>query len=234
MFSAQIGFNKNILEKTGSTKDYYAPWKYTFSKLGSFDDQYNPKYYLLFSACLWSLIAFDIPMTFFIYRRNQLISKFGASISQIFYIIGWIGIILDGCFCTSTKLIKGTQIQYISVHIKVSSAGAIGFALALLNNGVLMFIDQNNIGCIKNSGKKQFKCAKQIIIVAIIMSVILISAAITQSIDTTGQKQWIQYLLGFELWENIIIFAIITSLLWNAMILPIDIQNINLSKQTKE
>ncbi|CAL5973389.1 Hypothetical_protein [Hexamita inflata] len=156
MFSAQIGFNRNILESTGSTKDYYAPWKYTFSKLGSFDEQYNPKYYLLFSV------------------------------------------------------------------------------LALLNNGVLMFIDNNQIRCIKNSGKKQFKCSNKIIIAANIMIVIIISTAITQSIDTTGQKQWIQYLLGFELWENIIIFAIITSLLWNAMILPIDIQNINLSKQIKE
>ncbi|CAL5990740.1 Hypothetical_protein [Hexamita inflata] len=176
MFSAQIGFNRNILESTGSTKDYYAPWKYTFSKLGSFDEQYNPKYYLLFSACLWShhqQLCLLIVMSF-LYLQKKSTNKPIWCFCKLIFLYNWLDRYnFRWLFLRELKIDKRNSniIYYCSYYryILVSSAGAIGFALALLNNGVLMFIDNNQIKCIKNSGKKQFKCSNKIIIAANIM-----------------------------------------------------------------
>ncbi|CAL6038814.1 Conserved_hypothetical protein [Hexamita inflata] len=238
MLSAWLTFNHNIWVTTGSKERYYAPWEYTFSKLGSFDAECNPHFFLLFSACLWSLVAFDIPLTFFMHRHNAIISKPGAIVSSVFYVIGWLGIFLDGCFCSSHRKIGNSNVEFMSIHIKVSGAGMGGFAIALFNNAVLMFRDRftwvKKVKWANHSGRNLYKCHGHVFAAAAIMAVILIVSIICLNLDIKVEKPWMKYVIGGEIQENICICGLILTMVWNAMVMPVEIPTFKAVEETQQ
>ncbi|CAL6013492.1 Conserved_hypothetical protein [Hexamita inflata] len=230
MVAAWVTFDLNVWKRDHSRKNFYAPWNNTFSELGSRDDNKNPKYYLLFSCCLWWLIVFDIPLSFFVYRRNVVINKVAAVTSQVFYVIGWIGIILDGCFCSTMQKIPGTNVVSMDIHVPASTLGMIGFAVALFNNAFNMVRDQTK--CLPkrrwadHQQRKLFK-PKHVFISAIVFLVIAVVALICKiasmilEAQKTPEKHWWKYVIGGCIWENILICALIITIIWNALGLPV-------------
>ncbi|CAL6033068.1 DUF998_domain-containing protein [Hexamita inflata] len=240
LLAAWLTFNRNILLTTGSKSMYYTPWSYTFSKLGSFDPECNPDYYFFFSVALWTLALFDIPLTIYIHRRNKVISKPGAVVSTVFYVIGQLGIVLDGCFCSSHKFILNSKVSFMSVHIKVSGAGMGGSALAIVNNCILMVRDRFKVKRVKwadHSGRRLFRCSGQVICAGVLMTVIFVVSVVFQEMELDTkyiQHEWVKYVAGADIWENICIFALIISIVWNAVVMPIEIPVINTKQEATQ
>ncbi|CAL6082339.1 Conserved_hypothetical protein [Hexamita inflata] len=235
MVAAWVTFDLNVWKREHSRTNFYAPWNNTFSELGSRDDSKNPKYYLLFSCCLWWLIVFDIPLSFFVYRRNVVINKVAAVTSQVFYVIGWIGITLDGCFCSTMQKIPGTNVVSMDIHVPASTLGMIGFAVALFNNAFNMVRDQTKcLGKRRWADHQQRKLfnPRHTYISAVLMSsvcVIALSLTIINLIlkaKHIPEQPWMKYTIGGELWENILICTLILTILWNVLALPVKIPKV--------
>ncbi|CAL6056845.1 Conserved_hypothetical protein [Hexamita inflata] len=228
--AAWVTFDLNVWKREHSRKNFYAPWNNTFSELGSRDDNKNPKYYLLFSCCLWWLIIFDIPLSFFVYRRNVVINKVAAVTSQVFYVVGWICITFVGCFNSTMQKIPGMNVVSMDIHVPAAVLGMIGFAAALFNNALNMVRDQTKCQRKNNQVNQQklfnprhtFIPAIIFLLIAVFALLCKISLMILEA-KKILKKNWWKYIIGGCIWENILICTLIVTLAWNALGLPVTI-----------
>ncbi|HPO12711.1 MAG TPA: hypothetical protein PLI09_04640 [Candidatus Hydrogenedentes bacterium] len=122
-------------------ENHFTIMTHSFSYLGSFDPEHNPKWWPIFSVAMtfWGLST--VPLVFYLCRRFSAISRPAARIGASQLLLGCLGIILVGVIPTGHGIFIGTW-DWGLAHRNAGLMVAITFNLGIFLHEILLFIDK--------------------------------------------------------------------------------------------
>jgi len=109
------------------TQNSYSIRTEMLSALGSFEPQFNPRFFWIFSIAMIYCGLCLIPVMLYIYRRFAAISARGAGAGLVLFLTGSVAIILVGLFPYARTHVYGIPLD----GLHNASAGLVGFTFLL-------------------------------------------------------------------------------------------------------
>ena len=209
----------------------YSIMTHTFSFLGSFEGQHNPRGWWLFTVAMifWGLAT--VPLTFYLYRRFAASSPWGARVGALLMLAGCAGVVLVGIFPDARNPIIGDW-RSTDIHEKAALLIAAGLGLSIPWHGLLVLKDR--FSWIPFGGEGCFDCRRlawpylfwlTITGVAVYFQVKweFVYAEMRAAAEASGTKigsHWSEALntpYSFPLWENVVIYTLFLTLIWLAI-----------------
>jgi len=116
---------------TYPTENHYSIMSHTFSFLGSFTDEHNPRWWWLFSVAMlfWALAL--VPLALYVHARFAALSPWGARIGAGLFLIASVGIALVALFPDAPDPVFGA-VRWTEIHEKGAVLTAVGFVFGIL------------------------------------------------------------------------------------------------------
>lgn len=205
-----------------------------FSFLGSFDEKHNPQGWWLFSIALIFLGIAHIPLTIFFYRRFSVISKHGAALGALLFLLGSVGMILVAFFPESRRHFWD-DLSFGVIHIRIAGFSAMVFGLGIFWHGLLLI--KGWFFMTENTASHSFHYQRLVWPYAFWMLMFLLTAwhliqrhfmyMVLRKAIAAGDAPSVHYFKAFSdsrfslfLWENIIIYTWFIFLIWFSLALP--------------
>lgn len=203
---------------------------HTFSFLGSFNPEHNPRWWWIFSTAqvLWGIT--EIPVVFFLCRWFAGVSRWGAALAAFGLWAGCVGIVLVG-FIPDVRDLWAWGWRYTDVHTLAALlvAAGFGFGLAVLGflTGYGWLRSQGQLPALRAALRRVAKpllfwlCADGTCVFMVLrwegIYAGMKAAAVTAgrpigSSWAEGLKTW----YAFPLWENLAIYALYVTMTWLA------------------
>ncbi|CAL6011283.1 DUF998_domain-containing protein [Hexamita inflata] len=206
---------------TFNLSNSYSILKHTFSLLGSWDSDCNPKGWYWFSAGMCLSFFVEVPIVMYIYQRLKLVNGKLAKWNASFWMVGVSAQFLVGC-CPSTNSLIFGNVKFEDVHNVLAAITFICLLIGAPLNGALVGYDRRN-SCTKIGKKNLFDHRFTDTCMAVIllsMSVSVFICVLGQMIDLLEIKSVPSPVWEFSLWENVIIFTLYLYLIWFPFTLP--------------
>lgn len=124
---------------TYPAENHYSIMSHTFSFLGSFTSEHNPRFWWLFSMAMLFWAVALIPTALYIHARFVALSRWGARIGAAFFLLASLGVALVALFPDAPDPVFGT-VRWTEIHEKGALLTAIGFVLGILwHAGLLLW-----------------------------------------------------------------------------------------------
>lgn len=119
----------------------YSIFTHTFSFLGSSEHFHNPRWWWLFTVAMvfWGIAL--VPLSLYLYRRFSTVSRWGAVVAGIFFLVGSVNICLIGIFPDIPDLFYGDW-SYTEIHERVALASIATIGLGTFWLGGLVLVDR--------------------------------------------------------------------------------------------
>jgi len=211
-------------------ENHYSIMTHTFSFLGAFAPQHNPRWWWIFTIAMIFWGTATIPLALYHRRRFAAISRWGAAIGTGLFLIGSIGTILVGIFPDDRMMIIGNW-RSTDIHARAALLIAAGFtfgilwyALLLLKN--LVFKTNRFFNYRKLAWPYLFWITLTGVGVYFQVKWGFIYADMKAAAKISGQQigsSWSEAMntrYSFPLWENIVIYTLFIFLIWFTLVLP--------------
>ncbi|CAL6032324.1 DUF998_domain-containing protein [Hexamita inflata] len=203
----------------------------TFSFLGSWDSERNPKGWYWFTIGMVLSFFVEIPLLMYVYQRLKHVDLKLAKVSLVFWFMGVCAQFLVGCFPDANSIIFG-KTKFSDIHNIVAIATFLSLLVSAPINGALVAYDRP--GSCKKIGKKNMLNHRHtdicigLVITSICISVIFsilwqVVYPIMYAKDPSIGSNWsaaMNTIWSFPLWENVVIFTLYLYLIWFPFTLP--------------
>jgi len=207
----------------------YSIGSHTFSFLGSWNEEHNPRYWWIFTIAMlfWGLSF--IPIAYYKFTRFQHVSKYGAMFAAFWLAIGGLGIAGVGLIPDVRDNFYGFGVRWTDVHERFTILVVAGFLFGLTTLNVLLNIDRirhRHFGEAHGFGLRSLHWP-------FVMLGIVFAAAIANQLWWSAQyearkaqaelegipigsswKESLHTIYAFPLWEHILIYALAVFIVW--------------------
>lgn len=210
-------------------ENHYSIMSHTFSFLGSYEEEHNPRWWWIFSVAMMFWALSMAPIIQYFYRRFAIISRSGAVAGAFLFSVGSVGIAIVALFPDVKAPIFGVRIT--EIHEKGAILTAIGFVLGILLHGGLLIYNRFST---RHEAFRMRKLAGPYLL----WSGMVFAAAYNQvswgityermkrDAAAAGQQirsSWgesLNTIYAFPLWENLVIYTLFAFLVWFALAVP--------------
>lgn len=207
---------------------HYSIMSHTFSFLGSWDPQHNPKWWWIFTVAMVFWGTATVPLVVAGYKRFRPVSRVGAGIGAALMLLGCIGVIVVGLVPdVRDPFIAGKR--WTDVHEVAAVLVAVGFTLGILWHAGLIVKDR--FGTRRFSHAHGFHLRAFFWPYALWGTVVAVAAAnqirwgllyerrkaAAAAAGETIKSSWgesLNTIYAFPLWENVVIYALFAFLVW--------------------
>ena len=105
---------------------HYSIMSHTFSFLGSYSPEHNPRWWWIFSAAMMLWAVLMLPLVQYHYRRFAAVSRWGARVGAGLFLLGSVGTAIVALYPDATDRVLG-GFRSTDVHEKGAVLVAIGF-----------------------------------------------------------------------------------------------------------
>lgn len=215
-------------------ENHYSIMTHTFSFLGSFDPNHNPRFYWLFTFAMvfWALAI--IPLTLYLHRRFSMISRWAVWPGTFLFFFGALGMFLVGIFPDAHGKVFG-EIRHTDIHQPVALMCFVGYGLGIPWFGLLLVKDR--IVSLVRGAPTIFdhrRVAPPFLIFLVIYSIALyfqikweyVYAAMKKEAAEKGLSigsHWtaaLNTIYSFPLWENVLIYTMFAFIMWLCLVVP--------------
>lgn len=209
-------------------ENHYSIMSHTFSFLGSWSEEHNPRWWWIFSIAMVFWGVATIPLILFAYKRFQLVSRWAAAVGAILMLLGCLGVIVVGLVPDARDPFMGTM-RWTDIHEKAAVLVAAGFTLGILwHAGMIIrdrFTDRHFLhahGYHTRAFLWPFLIWTTVVAIAVgnqirwgMMYEARKTAAL-QSGDKIGSSwgESLNTVYAFPLWENVVIYTLFAVLVW--------------------
>lgn len=207
---------------------------HTFSFLGRWEDYHNPAGWWLFSTAmvLWGVL--QIPLVLYAHRRLRRITPWGTGVSTALLLIGSVSISLVGIFPDVRGEVIGS-LEYRQLHTWAAIAVFVGYALGIGGYGLVILSDRIRNGAdVSAAGLTHGRFTLPF---AFWISVVMVAGyfqgrwgimyarmrAEAEAAGVSIGSSWAESsgtIWAFQLWENIVIYALFIFWVWFMLALP--------------
>jgi len=210
----------------------YSIMSHTFSFLGSWSEEHNPRYWWIFTCAMvfWGVAM--VPITLRIYLRFREISPWAAVVGAFFMLVGSVGVVVVGLVPDAREILYGDT-RWTEVHEIAAVMVGVGFALGILWHAGMILRDRfgerklndgHSLGL--RSFAWPFAMWVGVLAVAVHNQVTWAQTyearkAAAEAASTHIGSSWgesLNTVYAFPLWENIVIYALYAFLIWFALL----------------
>ena len=212
---------------------------HTFSFMGRWEDHHNPQGWWLFSSAMFLWGILQIPLVLYAHRRMQTISCWGARISTALLLIGSVSISMVGLFPDVRGEVIGS-VEFRDLHTWAAIGVFIGYALGIGGYGLLILRDYLAKGRVSRPAGLEHR--RFALPYAFWISAVLVAgffqgrwaatyARMRAEAEAAGQSigsSWAESsgtIWAFQLWENLVIYALFIFWVWFMLVLPRQLPN---------
>ncbi|CAL6002196.1 DUF998_domain-containing protein [Hexamita inflata] len=193
----------------------------TFSFLGSWDSERNPKGWYWFTIGMILSFFVEIPLLMYVYQRLKHVDLKLAKVSLVFWFMGVCAQFLVGCFPDANSIIFG-KIKFTDIHTSVAIITFLSLLVGAPINGALVAYDRPR-SCKKIGKKNMLNHRHTDICIGLINAIFCISlvfCGLGQLIGKISTQSIKNTIWSFPLWENVVIFTLYLYLIWFPFTLP--------------
>lgn len=201
-------------------ENQFSIMRHTFSFLGSFQEEHNPRWWWLFSiAMLFWAVAMQ-PTTRYLHRRFAPVSRAGAAIAAGLFHLGSLGIAIVALFPDDPGPVFGT-VRWTEIHEKGAVLCFAGFVLGIGAFGFLLLRDR--AGHVAHKGHVWPYLFWLAVLGTAVGNQIywgITYEAMKREAAAAGRtirSSWgesLNTIYAFPLWENLVIYALFAFLIW--------------------
>lgn len=202
---------------------------HTFSFLGSFDPNHNPRFYFIFTIALLFWSFSNVPLVLYMHRRFSSAWRWTAWPGTLFLFMGCAGMILVALFPDAHGKAFG-NLRHTDIHQPVAAICFAGYIFGLPCYGMAALRDFFR----KPPLLQPRKIVKPFVLWFTVFSVAayfqikweFVYAQMKAAAEVSGAKigsHWsaaLNTVYAFPLWENVLIYTLFTVMVWLCISVP--------------